>query len=120
MTDLFLFIILFLVFIASVLYIPAWMTDRAIVEVVRIFRRNNASGMWNAKTPDSLGLGPRTFSDRLADPRRDYKPVALGMLISTDVVRETGQGKLYLSENALSDLCRKTEKRLKVCNMEFE
>jgi hypothetical protein len=105
--------------LAAVIAIPAFMTNRAMVKVIRIFRDHGASDFWSAKTALQLGIGPRGLMDRLIDPRRDYKPMALNVLIKFGIVRQTGGQKLYLNEKSLNDFCHQHDHRLKVCSLEL-
>ena len=80
--------------------ISNWRTKLAISQIMDIFRRANAVGIKNAKTVYELGLEPKRMYMRLG--LRDYKPRALQLLQQADVVKMTGDGKLYLSEETLA------------------
>jgi len=118
MYEILLILLMMLIAIAAILIIPAYMTNRAIVKVVGIFREHEADDVWSARTAVELGIGPRQLIDRILDPRRDYKPMALRTLIKYGVVRQVGNDKLYLNENALADICHRTENRLKICPLD--
>ncbi len=95
-------ILIFVVLLAAIFVIPGWRLKRAMRQVVQIFRRHNATDAKNAKTDDELGLRPRPFLERMFS-LRDYKPYALTVLIRAEVVKQTEDGKLYLSEDKLMD-----------------
>jgi hypothetical protein len=114
------FLIMILIAIAAVIIIPGYMTNRATVKVIRIFMEHEANDFWSAKNAFQLGIGPRSLMDRLKDPRRDYKPMALRTLIKFGIVRQTGNQKLYLNEKSLADFCRQTENRFKACSLELQ
>lgn len=78
--------------------IGGWMFKLAIDQVVEIFRKHGALSRERAKTAGELKLESRWFQVRI---KRDYKPQALGFLISRDVVLKTPDDKLYLSERNL-------------------
>ena len=80
--------------------ISNWRTKLAISQIMDIFRKANAVGIKNAKTAYELGLEPKRMYMRLG--LRDYKPRALQLLQQADVVKMTGDGKLYLSEETLA------------------
>jgi hypothetical protein len=80
--------------------ISNWRTKLAISQIMDIFRKANAVGIKNAKTVYELGLEPKRMYMRLG--LRDYKPRALQLLQQVDVVKMTGDGKLYLSEETLA------------------
>ena len=88
---------LILVAIASWLFVPAYMTKRAMPKVIEAFRKKHAAGILNARTPDELGLSHKAIWKRMFG-RRDYKPKAMDFLIQIGIIQVTDQGKMYLSE----------------------
>jgi hypothetical protein len=90
----------------ALLWIPAWMIKRNASEVIRIFHRKNAIGIQNAKTKEELGLEPMSILQPLIQgkifSRRNWKPKALDLLIQTNVVLMTEDGKLYITEASLA------------------
>ena len=102
MSDTALFIIgLVVLFIVGVFIIPRFLLKRAMNRVIRAFRENNATDASNAKTPEELGLKPRSFMEGFLRGR-DYKPYALEILRRSDIIIMTEDGRLYLSEEKLS------------------
>jgi len=98
-----LFIILLLVILGLAMFvIPQWRLKRAIPQVIRMFRDNNAVGIKNAKTEGELGFKQRSFLEGMFRPR-DYKPHALTTLIRAEIIQMTEDGKLYLLEEKLID-----------------
>jgi len=97
-------IIYVILFFIALLVIGAlvsrWRMKRAMREVVRAFREQNATTSRSAKTAGELGLSPR---GRMAGmfKGRDYKPHALSLLMRADIVQTTEDGRLYLSEDRL-------------------
>lgn len=75
---------------------------RALISVVNNFRKHNALEEKNARTLAELGLRKREFWDNLRFQLRDYKPYALQMLVSCNIVCITSDGKYYLSEEKLA------------------
>lgn len=97
------FIILLLVILGLAMFIISqWRLKRAILQVIRMFRDNNAAGIKNAKTEEELGFKRRSMLEGMFRPR-DYKPNALTVLIRAEVIQMTEDGKLYLSEEKLID-----------------
>jgi len=88
--------------LAAVFFIPRWLMGRALRQVVRIFRNYNATESKNACTIDELGMSPPGVFERMMS-RRDYKPHALSSLRQAGVIQETEDGKLYLSEEKLTE-----------------
>jgi hypothetical protein len=76
---------------------------RALRQVVRIFRQHNAIDSKTARTVDELGLRPPGVFERMMR-RRDYKPHALKILVQAEIVKATGDGRLYLSEDKLANI----------------
>jgi hypothetical protein len=102
MREVLIVILLIIIAMMSMLFIPQWLTKRAIPRVIRIFREHNAIGIKNAKTIDELGLRPRGMMEQMFR-RRDYKQYALTALMRADIIQMTEDGRLYLSEEKLSE-----------------
>ena len=100
MSDWAVIAILFIVLLLALFVIPQFMMKRAIKAVIRIFRDNNAIGKKQARTAEELGLQPKRLAERMMKPR-DYKPRALQLLMSQEIVQMTDDGKLYLVEEKL-------------------
>ncbi|MFO7772972.1 MAG: hypothetical protein R6V59_03375 [Dehalococcoidia bacterium] len=81
--------------------LPRMRIRRAINQVVAIFERNNALDASSARTIDELGLRPRSFLQGIGHVR-DFKPYALQALRNAEVVRETEDGRFYLSQHRLA------------------
>ena len=94
-------IVLVIVFIVVALVLPQFLVMRTAPKVIRIFRQKNAVGEKNAKAVEELGLKQRSMIENVLR-RRDYKPRALQLLLSANVVQMTEDGKLYLDEENLS------------------
>jgi hypothetical protein len=120
MDQILIILLVIIVTIASGIIISAYMTNRATVKVVRIFRKHEANDIWSAKNVSQLGIGPRGLMDQLKDPRRDYKPMALMTLMKFGIVRQTGNEKLYLNEKSLANFCHQNENRLKACSLALQ
>jgi hypothetical protein len=95
-------IIMFALAMAAIIFIPRFMVQRALLKVVKIFRQHNAFGAANAKTKEALGLNPLGFVQRMASPR-DYKPTALKLLATAEILLSTEDGKMYMVEEKLNE-----------------
>jgi len=97
-------IILVVLFFVALVVVGAivsrWRMKRAMREVIRIFREQNATSSRNAKVIDELGLRPTGMLGGMFKGR-DYKQYALSLLIKADIVQTTEDGKLHLSEDKL-------------------
>lgn len=101
MSDVGWFILLGILFLVIMFGLPQMLIRRAIPSVLKIFIEHNATSPQNAKTVDELGLADQTLAQRLWKPR-DYKPRALQLLLSSNIVQMTADGKLYISEENLN------------------
>jgi len=101
MDDTLMVIILIIVFVVVALVLPQFLVMRSAPKVIRIFRQKDAVGEKKAKTVEELGLKQRSVIENVLR-RRDYKPRALQLLLSANVVQMTEDGKLYLDEENLS------------------
>lgn len=100
-TDILIVIGLCIVGLAAVVIIPNWMTRRAIPKVIRAFRQNSAIDQRSAKTMDELGLKRR--GSMIGTVRaRDYRQQALLVLINSDIIRSTDDGRLFLDEGKMA------------------
>lgn len=84
------------------LIVPRWLLRRAARQVIKIFREHNATDSKNARTIDELGLRPPGMMERMFRGR-DYKPYALNALMKAEIIQQTEDGRLYLSEEKLTD-----------------
>ncbi len=89
----------------AALWLSAFLTKRAMHQVIGTFCRNNALSFWQAKTIDELGLTPPDFWRRITH-LRDYKPQVLKFFIQKGIVNVTRVGKLYLVEKQLNENLR--------------
>lgn len=92
--------VLFIALIATWYLLPRFLVRRAMFKVVRIFREHNAVSRDSARTAEELGINKR----QLLRLTRDYQPLAIQLMMRLDVIQTTNDGKLYLSENKLSQV----------------
>ena len=95
-------VLIIVVLLVAMFIVPQWRLRRAIRQVIRIFRENNAVDARTAKTVQELGLGPRSMIEGLFRGR-DYKQYALTALMKNDIINMTEGGRLYISEDKLRD-----------------
>jgi len=69
-------------------------------QVILIFREHTATNSRNAKTIDELGLSPQGMMGGMFRGR-DYKQYAISLLMKSDIIQTTEDGKLYISEDKL-------------------
>lgn len=77
--------------------------NRAIISVIKIFRKHNAVNIAGAKTAEELGIVRQSLMKRMF-AMRDYKPAVLDMLLTNEIVLESENGKYYLCEDRLNRL----------------
>ena len=93
-------LILVLLLLMALAFIGSqFLMKRAINTVIKGFRDRQALTPESAVTADELGYKRKLFQ---MNGLRDYKPNALQLLMRTNIVQMTEEGKLYLSEEALS------------------
>lgn len=95
-------VVLILVTLLGLFVVPRFLIKRALKQVLKIFRRQEATSINHARTIDELGLRPRGFVEGMLRTR-DYKPYALDLLRQGKIVMATEDGRLYLSEERLSN-----------------
>jgi hypothetical protein len=83
-------------------FIPRWLVRRAALQIIKIFRKQNAVDKSTARTIDELGLRPPGMLQRMMQ-RRDYKPHALNALMRAEIIKTTEDGGFYLSEERLAE-----------------
>jgi hypothetical protein len=77
-----------------------YMMRRAIKHIIRMLKSADALSLQTARTSEELGFKKTSmFQFKLW---RDYKPAALQLLLTGNIVLMTDDGKLYLSEENLS------------------
>jgi hypothetical protein len=102
MSDTTIIIILVVLMLFLMFILPQLLLRRAIPSVIRIFRQGKAVGAENAKTVEELGLKPKSMTQAIFKGR-EYKITALEVLRNANVIQSTEDGKLYLSEENLSN-----------------
>jgi hypothetical protein len=102
MSDTSVIVILVVLMLFVMFILPQLLLRRAIPSVIRIFRQGNAVGIENAKTIEELGLKPKSVAQGILRGH-EYKITALQVLRNANVILDTEDGKLYLSEENLSN-----------------
>jgi len=102
MSDTTIIVILAVLLLLAMFVLPQLRLRMAIPSVIRLFRQSNAVGIENAKTIEELGLKPKSIAQAVFSGR-DYKITALQVLRNANVIQSTEDGKLYLSEENLSN-----------------
>jgi len=101
-SSLLLLIVIVIVAFVLVFYIQRLFVKKAMREVVSRFRKLGATSPEKATSLEQLGLVPPDFLRRMGRVR-DYKPQALRLLVQRNIIKGTGDGRVYLSEAALRD-----------------
>ena len=86
--------------VTTIVVIPEFIIRRIILLVIHIFRRAGAVGASDAKAISELGITARLA--RRIMQRFNYRPHALNLLISANIIKKTEDERLYLSEEDLS------------------
>lgn len=99
-------LIVMIIALGGSLYIRTLLTRRAIFKVIEIFYQHHALGIKGAQTRHELGLERPDFFQRTMKPR-DYKQVALQILLKREIILEDEEGKLYMVEERLDQNLRR-------------
>jgi hypothetical protein len=95
-------LLLLIALVLVVIFIlPQVLLRRAVTSVIRIFRQNKVFSPEKAKSIDELGLRPKTMVQAIFRGQQ-YKTTAMMVLRNAGVIQTTEDGKLYLSQEALS------------------
>ncbi len=83
-------LLVFLVALAliSLIFVPRWRMQRAIRQVVKIFRARGATTINGARNVVELGLKPRGILEGMFRGR-DYKPYAVSALMKAGIILST-------------------------------
>ena len=100
MSNVLFIIILVILALLALFIIPQWRVSRAVRDVIKIFRAQNAVTSKTARTIEEFGLQPRGIMEGMLKGR-DYKPHALQSMIKAGIILVTEDRKLYLSEDKL-------------------
>ena len=100
-TNVLVILLIAVLVLVGLFVLPRIRMRRAASQVVAIFQSNNAFDARSAKTVDELRLRPPTFLEGMLR-MRDFKPYALQALMEAEVVKQTEDGRLYLSQNKLT------------------
>jgi hypothetical protein len=94
-------VILIMVLLIAIAFVMSnFMMRRAIKAILKLMRDGQALSPDSAKTSDELGFrGRGMFNFKLM---RDYRPQAMQLLITANVIQTTEDGKIFLSEENLS------------------
>ena len=94
-------LILILILLIALAFVGSnLMMRRAVKAVLRMFRSDQALSAETARTLEELGFKNRSFLQFRAF--RDYKPAALQLLMKNNIIQSTEDGRVFLSEEALS------------------
>ncbi len=93
-------LLFFFIILAALFLLPRWRIARASDQVIELLLKHGARSPSSAKSKEELGLQDRAAFGGGLFGQRDYRPLALAALIKKGVVKQTEEGKLYLSEEA--------------------
>ncbi len=95
-----LIVLIMLLLIALAVAVSNFMMRRAIKAVLKLMRDGQALSPDTAKTSDELGFrGRNMFNFKLL---RDYRPQAMQLLITANIIQTTDDGRIFLSEENLA------------------
>jgi len=101
-TSVIFWMVLFTLFWLGIFALPALRLKKAVLQVVRIFRREQSFCFNNLKTVDELGLAPPPVWNGIFR-LRDFKPYAVQVLVKAGVIHVFEGGKMCLQENKAAE-----------------
>jgi hypothetical protein len=87
------------IFIVLAFVFSTYTARRSLRQVLKILRDNQALTPETAKLPQELGFKKQAMIQM--GVLRDHKPAAIQLLMNSEVIKQTDEGKLYLSEGDL-------------------
>jgi hypothetical protein len=97
--QVFVIIVIIILLLVLAFFGTSYLSKRAIKSVIKSLRDNQALSPATARLPEELGL-ERKGALQLRS-LRDYKPAAIQLLQQHEIIQNTGEGKIYLSEEKL-------------------
>ncbi len=94
-------IVIIVVLATAAVYLTRFFARKATRDVVLLFRARGAISPKTATTAEELKL-VRAGVFQGVFKLRDYRPDALHLLVRANIIRATGEGRLYLSEDELA------------------
>jgi hypothetical protein len=110
--DTFRIIFIAVVALALAIYLRTYFTKKGMLAVIELFYRYNALTAKTARTQEELGLIAQRFSERLTK-RRDYRHIALHVLVQRGIISLTEEGKLFLVEGLLDPDIRESGRKVR-------
>jgi hypothetical protein len=98
--DLLIIVIALVCLVVAAIFIPRYMVLTAMKKIIRAMIKEDAFNIRNAMTPEQIGIGQRgPWGGMLR--MRDYRPQALYMLVETEIIVNTMDGRYYISVDKL-------------------
>lgn len=89
-------LLVLLVLVVGSFFLSRHLARGALRDLIKAFARVQALDPDSAVTPEEVGVVHRgLFNPRMG--LRDYRPAALRLLMQGDIVRQTADGRVYLS-----------------------
>ncbi len=95
-------ILILVLMIAIAIVGSRFLLKRALSKVIRAFRDSKAFDPASARSFEELGFKSRGLLQ--FGMLRDYKPMAFDLLTKSNIIQQTEDGRLFLSEETLSQL----------------
>jgi hypothetical protein len=97
--DTVIIIVIIIIFAALAYFFSTYIARRSMKQVIKTLRDNQALTPETAKLPQELGFKKQAMIQM--GVLRDHKPAAIQLLMNSEVIKQTDEGKLYLSETDL-------------------
>jgi hypothetical protein len=98
--DLLIIVIAFVCLVIAAIFIPRYMVLNAMKKIIRTLVKEGAFNVRKALPPEQIGIGQRgPWGGMLR--MRDYRPQALYMLVDSEILVNTLDGRYYISVDKL-------------------
>jgi hypothetical protein len=98
--DIVIIVIALICLIAAAIFIPRYMVLTAMKKIIRTLIREGAFNVRSAVSPEQIGIGQRGMWGGMLR-MRDYRPQALYMLVDSEILVNTLDGRYYISVDRL-------------------
>jgi hypothetical protein len=98
--DLLIVVIAFVCLVVAAIFIPRYMVLNAMKKIIRTMIKEGAYNIQKALPPEQIGVGQKSPWGGMLR-MRDYRPQALYMLVDSEILVNTLDGRYYISVDRL-------------------
>ena len=98
--DLLIIVIALVCLVVAAIFIPRYMVLTAMKKIIRTMMKENAVSPRNALTAEQIGITASAMWENMFR-MRDYRPQALHVLVESEIIVNTLDGRYYISLDKL-------------------